>query len=349
MMGLAMKLAVIGAGVAGLAAAHRLRQMEPATEIVVFEKSRGVGGRAATRRVNGVLFDHGAQYIKGATPPIERLLRDELAHDTLVDIARPVWTFDAANQIAAGDPNQNAEPKWTYTEGLTRLAKELARGLDIRFQARVHQLAYRGAVYHVVDEQGATLATADAVLLTPPAPQTQAIIAASELPAPAQATLVHELAKATYRPCLTLTLGYQQRLRERPFYALVNTDKQHPVSWLAFEHLKPGRATGSQQVLIAQMAPGWSVDHFEDELPALTTHVAELVSTLLNEDLPAPAWSDRQKWRYALPDSGADFDLLNAAQPNLYFAGDYTAGRGRVHQAIEQGWRVAEAINAQTG
>lgn len=343
-MGQAMKLAVIGAGVAGLATAHRLRQTEPSIETVVWEKSRGVGGRAATRRVNGAVFDHGAQYIKGATPAIERLLRDELAHDTLVDIARPVWTFNAANQIAPGDPNQNAEPKWTYSDGLTRLAKELAQGLDIRLQTRVHHLAYRGHAYHLLDEQGSTLATVDAVLLTPPAPQTQAIIAASELPPLAQTTLVHELAKAAYRPCLTLTLGYHQPLRDRPFYALVNTDKQHPVSWLAYEQLKPGRATNSQQVLIGQMAPDWSHDHFEDELPALTTHIAELVSTLLDEDLRAPAWSDRQKWRYALPDSGADFQVLNAAQPNLFFAGDYTAGRGRVHQAIEQGWRVAQVI-----
>jgi hypothetical protein len=33
----------------------------------------------------------------------------------------------------------------------------------------------------------------------------------------------------------------------------------------------------------------------------------------------------------------------------LFFAGDYTAGQGRVHLAIEQGWRVAEVISAWRG
>lgn len=344
-----MKLAVIGAGVAGLAAAHRLRHLQPAVEIVVFEKSRGVGGRAATRRANGAVFDHGAQYIKGATPQIERLLRAELAHQTLVDIPQPVWTFDTTNHITPGDPAQNTEPKWTYSDGITRLAKELARGLDIRYQTRIHNLDCRDDVCHLLDEQGAALATVDAVLLTPPAPQTLALIAASQLLGSAQATLLSELAKAEYRPCLTLTLGYHHTLPDQPFYALVNMDKQHPISWLAYEHLKPGRHTNEQQVLIAQMAPGWSSDHVEDELPTVTRYVAELVSTLLNEDLRTPVWSDRQYWRYALPDSGCDFRILNTALPNLYFAGDFTAGQGRIHRAIEQGWLVADEIAARFG
>jgi predicted NAD/FAD-dependent oxidoreductase len=66
-----MKLAIIGAGMAGLAAAHWLRRERPDIEVLIFEKSRGVGGRTATRRVQGAVFDHGAQYIKVATPEIE--------------------------------------------------------------------------------------------------------------------------------------------------------------------------------------------------------------------------------------------------------------------------------------
>ena len=348
-----MKLAIIGAGLAGLAAAHKLSRSESAIEIVIFEKSRGLGGRAATRRLHGATFDHGAQYIKAPTPELEALLREGSAQDTLRDIGLPVWTFDQHNQIAEGDPAQNSDPKWTYSDGITRIAKQLAQGLDIRQQTRIRHIDQANGSYILFDEQDAIVSAADAVLLTPPAPQTHDLIAASALPNVAQQTVLTELAKVSYRPCLTVTLGYPPQLHQRPFYALVNTDRQHPISWLAYEHLKPERPSGDQHVVIAQMAPQWSADHWNDALPERTEQVAALVSTLLHpegtRDLRAPLWSDRQGWRYALPDGRADFDTLNSAIRGLFFAGDYTAGQGRVHLAIEEGWRVAERIAGLVG
>ncbi|HEX6290309.1 MAG TPA: FAD-dependent oxidoreductase [Herpetosiphonaceae bacterium] len=341
-----MKLAIIGAGVAGLAAAHRLRSLGSGLEIVVFEKSRGVGGRAATRRAHGATFDHGAQYVKAPTPELEALLRHTLP-TAPVDIALPVWTFDRHNRIAEGDHAQNRDPKWTYVDGITRLAKELAHGLDLRLTTRISRIAQANGSYILFDEQDTIVGATDAVLLTPPAPQTRDLIAASALSRTAQTTILAELDKVTYRACLSVTLGYPPRLRSRPFYALVNTDRQHPISWLAYEHLKPGRSSADQHVLIAQMAPEWSVAHWNDPPPLLAEQVAELVGSLLEESLRAPLWSDRQGWRYALPDGRADFETLNSAIGGLFFAGDYTAGQGRVHLAIEQGWKVAERIAAR--
>ena len=54
------KTAIIGAGIAGLTLARRLT--DGGRDVVVFDKSRGVGGRAATRRARGMCIDHGAQY-----------------------------------------------------------------------------------------------------------------------------------------------------------------------------------------------------------------------------------------------------------------------------------------------
>lgn len=337
-----MRLAIIGAGMAGLAAAQRVRALRPDATITVIEKSRGVGGRAATRRSHGAIFDHGAQYIKAPSAELEALVRS--VPETLVDIALPVWTFDHTGTIAEGDAEQNREAKWIYSDGITRLAKHLARDLDIRFETRAHHLAQADRSFLIIDHDGTIVAAADAVLLTAPAPQSCDIIAASSLPADAHHTLMDELDQSEYRPCLTITLGYPPIIRDRPFYALVNTDRQHPISWLAYEHRKPGRDTGGSHLLIAQMAPNWSRDHWDDPADTLVAPVAALIRDLLKEDLSAPVWSNRQGWRYALPDSAADFEVLNSAVPGLFFAGDFTAGQGRVHRAIEEGWRVAERI-----
>ena len=61
------QIAIIGAGIAGLAAARQLHAAGLACTL--FDKGRGVGGRMATRRVDGFHFDHGAQFFtaKGAS------------------------------------------------------------------------------------------------------------------------------------------------------------------------------------------------------------------------------------------------------------------------------------------
>jgi renalase len=356
-----MKLAIIGAGVAGLAAARALRQRRPDLAITIYEKSRGLGGRAATRRHEGYIFDHGAQYVKAATPALERLLTAELPAGDLLDIGRPVWTFDGAGVIAAGDPAQNADPKWTYRDGLSRLGKLLGAGLDIRRETRVASLRRRttddgrpdnaqplqsvvGGRWSVVDSAGQPVADADLVLLTPPAPQTADILAASDFDPNAKAALLAELARATYRRCISLALAYDWPIT-RPFYALVNIDRAHPIAWLALEHAKaPERCPLGHSLLIAQMAARWSLDHWETPVEELEHLVADQVGALLGEETRAPLWCDVQRWRYALPDSSADFDALNTSGSGLFFAGDYMSGPGRLHLAIESGWRVAGVI-----
>src|SRR6476661_3476634 len=139
-----MDLAIVGAGLAGLAAAHRLRERRPDVDVVLFEQSQEIGGRAATRRRFGAIFDDGAQYLKAATPAVEYFVTQELAHETLVDIARPVWVFDGQGTIQPGDPAQNADPKWTYSDGLSRLAENMATGLTIRRSLVVDRLERDG-------------------------------------------------------------------------------------------------------------------------------------------------------------------------------------------------------------
>ena len=59
-----LDVAIIGAGVAGLTCAQQLHQA--GYKVVVLEKSRGVGGRMATRRIEETYVDHGVRYL-GAT------------------------------------------------------------------------------------------------------------------------------------------------------------------------------------------------------------------------------------------------------------------------------------------
>jgi predicted NAD/FAD-dependent oxidoreductase len=342
-------VAVVGAGAAGLAAAWALRD---AAEVVVFEKSRGVAGRAATRRrttPEGTWrYDHGAQYVKTPEGEAHRLIHDVLPTDGLVGIDRPVWTFDGDGRVAPGDEGHDRGGKWTYRAGVSELGKRLAEasGATVRTETAVRRIE-RTAQGWTVQAEGAPDAPFDAVVLTPPAPQSADLVQASALDADLRALLVDGLRRATYRKIYALVLAYAQPLR-RPgdAYAFVNTDGAHPVSWIAFEEDKPGHAPRGS-LLIAHMAAGWTRDHYGLDLGDLVAAARPLLGDLLGTPLGEPDWADRQRWRYALPDTAADADALAlGAAHGLFFAGDFMAGKGRVHLAVESGLDAADRIRS---
>src|SRR5450432_312334 len=127
-------IVIIGAGSSGLAAAHTL--LDAGQTVTIFEKSRGVGGRAATRTRAGFIYEYGANYIKPGSPISVELITQRFASPDLIDIQKPVWTFDGSQHIQEGDPALNAEPKWSYRRGLTTLSRQMAKGLNIHLVTR---------------------------------------------------------------------------------------------------------------------------------------------------------------------------------------------------------------------
>ena len=336
-------IAIIGAGVSGLAAAHTLQ--DAGYSVTLYEKSRGVGGRAATCARDGFTYDSGAQYIKGGSPTSDALITGRFRAADLLNIVKPVWIFDAQGHIQEGDPQQNADPKWNYNSGLSALSRAMAHGLDIHVETRIVRVKNTDNGWQLYDAAENLVGTAQRLLITIPAPQASELIAASEMEPALREAVVQHLNKASYNPLLSVMLGYQPQPEARPYYALVNTDKAHPVSWLAWEHEKsPLRSPPHTGLLIAQMAPRYSRDHWQTSDHDIYTDVARIVAALINEPLPEPIFTDIQRWRYALPAEKADASTLNAlTMPhNLAFCGDAFVG-GRVHLALEHGLAVAHA------
>ena len=145
-------VAIIGAGCSGLAATHELR--DAGFSVTIFEQSQEVGGRVATRKRQGFIYDYGAQYIKSGSPVSIGLITERFRLADLIDIAKPVWIFDQDGHIQEGDPVQNAEPKWNYRSGLNALAKCMAQGLDIQLQTRIDYLQQSSTGWKLFDNLG---------------------------------------------------------------------------------------------------------------------------------------------------------------------------------------------------
>ncbi|MFC7096815.1 NAD(P)/FAD-dependent oxidoreductase [Halobaculum marinum] len=341
-------IGIVGAGVAGAGAAYALR--ETAHDMTLLEKSRGVGGRAATRRRNDCRYDHGANYVKDADDRTLDLLH-ELGEEGLVDVEEPVWTFGVDGQIEPS--NRQESHKFTWTAGITQLAKRLLAETDaeVRKTTRAASLARddEGETWTVTDTDGDEHGPFDALLLTPPAPQTADLLAATEwVDDDGALDELHEAVAATeFRTIRTLVLHYDFAV-DRPWYAAVDVDKEHDVGWVAREECKDGHVPDGESLLIVQMGPEWSTEHYDDPLEEAADAVAGRVADLVGDDrLTDPDWVDDQGWRYALPDTSLDPDadaVDPAADAGLYLAGDWVAGEGRVHRALWNGVEVGERV-----
>ncbi len=337
-------VAIIGAGMSGLAAAHTLQ--DAGRIVTIFEKSHGVGGRAATRKRDGFIYDHGAQYFKGGSDLSTEWITKKFSTPDLLDIAKPVWIFDGAGHIQEGDPKQNADPKWSYRDGFTSFAKRMAEGLDIRLETLVGRVQQTVTGWAIFGADNEALGNFDQLLITVPATQAMSLIEASQFANEQGKAILEQLGKAQYNPLISVMLGYKPTPQTRPYYALVNTDKGHPISWLAWEHEKaPERTPEGMGLLIVQMSPSYSKEHRDTPQTTLFQDVAQLVSTLVDEQLTAPMFTDVQYWRYALPSQKADADaLLAMTLPlGLAFCGDAFVG-GRAHLALEDGVHVAQRL-----
>jgi predicted NAD/FAD-dependent oxidoreductase len=341
------RIAIVGAGVAGLGAAYALRDAD--ADATVFERRTSVGGRAATHRREECVYDIGANYTKDETPRVADLLTDELS-DGLVEAEGPVWTFDSD-----GEPSEDRDDdarKWTYREGLVGLGNRLREASDatVRTGTEVLSLGRESAGQGDQCDQWRLEvrggeATADAVVVTPPAPVTAYLLDRSEWDDPLCADLRDAAAEVPYRTLLSVALHYPYR-RDLPYYALVNADKEHELGWVAREECKPGHVPDGESLLVVQPSPEWSRNHFENPDDDIAVAAADRTAELLDDpDRYQFDWADVVRWRDALPDAGADRDVLTRGESvNLFFAGDWVAGEGRLHAALESGLETGERV-----
>ena len=325
--------AVVGAGIAGLACARVLA--EAGLEVRVFDKARGAGGRASTRRETGFSFDHGAQFFTARNLEFARL-----AARWLADGAAAPWNARFA-EVRPRPPralvvSEPAETRYVGVPGMSALARDLARGLDLRLSLRVEGATRRQGRWHLTAQDPAQTSAAidlggyDLLAVAVPAPQAVPLLA----DAPALAAVA---AAARLEPCQALMAGFPVRLAA-PFDAA--RVMGGPLSWVACDSSKPGRRSG--EAWIAHASPEWSRAHLdappEESAPLLLAALSEV----LGVEPGKPAFAQVHRWRYAraegsLPGSCACEPSLSAGA-----CGDWTAGA-----RIEDAWLSGRALAAR--
>ncbi|MEE4638811.1 MAG: FAD-dependent oxidoreductase [Wenzhouxiangella sp.] len=313
-------ICVVGAGWSGLSAATDLR--DAGLSVLVLEKSRGPGGRCATRRQDGFAFDHGGQYFTARSPDFAGAAEEWRRLGLIAPWKPRVQVFGSRPAL---DRSRPAE-RHVAVPGMNGVLKYLAASLECRFGWRAERLEKDRSGWIVHGTEGLGCVHADRLLVTAPPQQTAQLLQGhSKL-----AMCVNEVPMS---PCWALMLGFAEPL-EAGFDAAF--DNQGPLSWLARNSSKPGR---SGEAWIAHANAQWSASHLE----VSSADVAGILLEAFKDRIPeaasaSPELISAHRWRYAMAPQPLNQSCLVDQSNGLAVAGDWCAGN-----RIEGAWRSGKA------
>lgn len=318
-----MKVGVVGAGIAGLACAAELARAGVA--VTVFEKSRGDGGRLATRRADPYAFDHGAQYFT---------VRDER-------FAEAVAAWQAAGAAAEWHGRvvalrsgiarpTNSHPRFTGVPGMSAIGRALAAGLDIRHGTAVTALAFSGTGWEAHGEHGEVLDTFDRMVVAAPAPQAAALLA----PSPPLSALAKSCVMS---PCWAVMAAFDHPLLLDFDGAFV---EDAPLAWIMRNGSKPGRPGAECWVLHA--SADWSREHLEQDKAVVPAPLLDVFAQVTGITTAA-VYAVAHRWRYALPEEPLTLPFLHDEGAGIAACGDWCGGP-RVEGAYLSGLQLGQAL-----
>ena len=319
------RIAVIGAGLSGLIAARTLQ--DHGHRVTVFEKSRGRGGRAATRRAGDLQFDHGAQYFTVRDPAFYRAVAAWQERGLVEEW--PLLLGRLVNGVIQASPD--ATPRFVAVPGMNALGKHLADGLDLRAETRVAPPRRRHDRWELTNEEDIVLGEFDIVIVAVPAPQAKAMLH-SAVPA-----LAAQAASVKHQPTWAVLLAFSES--ERLAHNGLFFD-QGPLSWAAENSSKPGRS-GNTWVLHASAA--WTHAHLDADPKQVAEQLADWFCARTNLDRSAVRHLDAHRWRYSLVANPLDVGAFWDSDLNIGACGDWCQG-ARIEGAFLSGQAIAGRI-----
>ena len=349
-----MHVAVIGGGMAGVVCARTL--LQAGHQVTMIEKSRGFGGRMATRSTEFGGFDHGAQYFTVRDKRFAQVLLTAQDQVKAWSVST-VRVLDELGHVLASAPPPT-EPHFVAIPGMSGLVTHWAQPL---VQPERHNV--KGA--HTLLETRATLLERDAlnaeqwqlraedseggqhvyggfdrvVLALPHLQAHDLLMASGHSP-----ELRQQLNKVTVAPCWTLMVAYPNAMQPNlphigPQWNAARST-HHRISWLARENSKPGRERIERWTV--QASPTWSAKHLEDSDERVEAKLLKGFAEVTGIRA-TPAYAVVHRWRFAQTQTALGQSHIFDKSLGIGLCGDWCLGH-RVEDAFVSGLEMALAM-----
>ncbi len=338
------KVAVIGAGIAGLSCSTALKNA--GFQVTIFEKSHSVSGRLSTRVSKNWQCDHGAQYFTARDP----LFYAEVERWKSANVAQ-LWqpslkVFDGKNFTKknekesktlryVGYPRNNSPANW------------LAHGLNVLTESTVNSIHKQENQWQVSSkEDGLHVDNFDFLILAIPPPQAALFLNNTK------SDLAKLCAGITMQPCFALMVRFNQIINCQFDGLFINTGL---LSWAARDSSKPGRRQGNLnqgEIWVLHASSQWSEAHVDDAKDSVAQQMLEEFTKILHFDdslstiatiALVPQSYDLHRWLYADCESYLmdvyEFD----SEQNIGLCGDWL-NNGKVQGAWLSGLKLAHEL-----
>jgi predicted NAD/FAD-dependent oxidoreductase len=296
--------------------------------VTVFEKSRGVGGRMATRRTDdGFQFDHGAQYFTARDSRFRRYVNSWIDDGIVSRWRGRIVVLE--NGELTGEKSETE--RFVAAPRMNALCKHLATDLDIQFQTRIDPLKREGNHWRIADEKGVTLGLFDVAVVSAPAGQTAQLL--QEVP-----SVAVRARDTVMQGCWAVMLAFPSSLGLDFDGAFVHGS---PLSWIARNSSKPGRNEAETWVLHA--SPDWTHAHLEEPVESIAQLLTEEFWPAIGLSATSADYSVAHRWRYALPPEPLAESCLFDPKMQVAACGDWCGGP-RVEGAFLSGVSAAGRV-----
>ena len=313
---MAFDVAVIGAGMAGLAAARSFAANGHSVQI--FDKGRGVGGRLSTRRTEWGAFDHGAQYATVRDPAFSSFIA-ELQQQGAVHI----WDSVRSGAVI-GKPGMSA---------LVKAGLDGQHGIAVKTGFEVAHIGSIAEGLVLSDADGTHEGPFDRVVVTAPAPQAAALLRAFGEP-------FQRLDDIQYAPSYTLLAAFDAVIEADDLPELA---KDGDLSIACRQAARgPGRKS-EHDLWVVQASAAVSKENLEREREAMVPVLLRLFQEAIGSTVPQPIYAAGHRWRYGLVETPLAEPFLLSADGRIGVAGDGLLGP-RIELAFLSGVHCAQAM-----
>ncbi len=339
------KVAIVGAGIAGLSCAVALEKS--GFHVTLFEKSRGVSGRLSTRVTEHWQCDHGAQYFTARDP----LFCTEVERWINADVAQ-LWqpslkVFDGHHFLPKEDEKKSKTLRYVGYPSNHSPAKWIAQTLNVLTESTVISIHQNANQWQLrLKEHGLYPENFDYLILSIPAPQAAALLNHVETP------LASLSSKVIMQPCFALILQLNNKINCQFDGLFINTGL---LSWAARDSAKPGRnhGVGNQgETWLLHATSQWSKTHVDDEQDAVAQQmIREFINMLqvegclestANQTIPLRSY-DVHRWLYADSENYLLSEYQFDAARKIGLCGDWLNG-GKVQGAWLSGLKLAHEL-----
>jgi len=342
-----MVIAVIGAGLSGLTAACELAKA--GHHVTVIEKSRGFGGRMATRyagKDNTLKLDHGLSYFTADSPEFRKFVA-ELLDKEIVQVWGDHFALYDGKDFHETNPNAVKMVRYTSRNGMNGIGKYLGRWVDVKFESRASGLTYIGnhrgnKRAWMVNMDSSDTFEADAVVIALPAAQAYGLLNTTQDETDIL-KMVSVIDEIKYDTSFTVMAGYGKQAQP-DWQGIICQDSV--LSFISNESKKRGNT--DELAIVLNSTQSFALANRSADKTLTTRKMLDSFAAIAGAWGAVPEWTQIHLWKYsqAIDTIPKPFIELKSGEGPLALIGDYFEGNS-VDHAYRSGLKLAQHWNSK--